>query len=123
MRDDWYGHRDWFTGEPEGDKDEWLDWDHALADAFQHIESFTDSHGLLIWEREDEAVVVEAVRQIDPFEAAKEITTSGKNYKPQPGEYFVPRLKSRRSGGGFQTYEEWVLKDIAAKLEDGKLEG
>lgn len=123
MRDDWYGHRDWFTGEPEGDKDEWIDWDHALADAFQHIESLTDSHGILIWEREDEAVIVEAVRQIDPFEAAKDSVTSGKKYTPKPGEYFVPRLKSRRSDGSFQTYEEWVIKEMAANAEDDRIEG
>jgi len=118
MRDDWYGHRDFFTGIEVGDKDEWLDWDHALADALQTIEDYTDEYGLLAWELADEAVEVDAVKRIHKFRQALEQRTSGsktKPYKPTPGEYFVPRVSSRRKDPEgnevIQSYTEWVEKE------------
>lgn len=101
MGDDWFGHRNVWTFEPEGDKDEWTEWDYLLSRAFQTVEDWTDSHGLLKYEVDDPKgrVYVEAVRKIDKFEEAKEAVTGGKNYKPKPGEYFIPRVEKRS--------EEW----------------
>lgn len=111
MRDDWYGHRDPFTGAKMGDKDEWLEWDHLLADTYQIIEDHTDEYGLLVWEREDEAVAIDAVRKIHPFKESVDLVTSGtanKPYKARPGEYFVPDVSSRRSDDSLQTFRQWI---------------
>lgn len=120
-RDDWYGHRDPLTGEPLGDRDEWISWDHALADAFQTIEDFTDSaSGLPVWQIEDEAVEVDAVKKINKFRKSVEMATKGtekKPYKPSPGEYFVPKIFSRRSDGSVQSFHEWTKK-MSEKPED-----
>lgn len=116
MRDDWFGHRDPLTGEPLGDRDEWLDWDHALAYAFQTIEDYSDSAGLLQWQLDDEAVEVNAIRKINKFQAAVDVMTKsrgGKPYEPKPGEYFVADLFTRRADGHIQTYREWVEKQVA----------
>ena len=103
MADDWFGHRNPFTGEPMGDRDEWIMWDYLLASVDQLIEDWTDSNGLYRWEMEDpkDRVQVDAVRKIDRFEAAKQRRTGGKNYKPRDGEYFVPKV--------WKTSEEWPL--------------
>lgn len=118
-RDDWAGHRHPLTGEEMGDKDEWTSWDHALAGAFQTIEDYSDEYGLLVWERDDEAFEVEAVRKIHPFKRAVDEATRGtekKPYKPRPGEYFVPKVWSRREDeegrGVFQTFREWVESQV-----------
>jgi len=95
--------------------DEWIPWDYALAHAFQTVEDLTDDNGILVWEKEDEAVEIDAVRKIDKFRAALDRATAGtknKPYKPQPGEYFVPKVWSRRSDGSIQSYSEWVRKDL-----------
>lgn len=118
MGDDWFGHRDWFTEAPTGDKDEWTDWDYALARAQQLIEDYTDQHGNLVYEVQDDRVVVEAVRKIDKFEAAKDRITSKKNYKPLDGEYYVPRLEKRSAE--WPTFEEWVA-DQAGQGEKEKI--
>ena len=118
MGDDWYGHRDPMTGLPFGDKDEWIDWDHALLFAFQTIEDFTDKgSGLLAWETDDEYVEVNAIKKINKFQEAVDLKTKGsakKPYKPEPGEYFIPDMFSRRKDENgeevFQTYSEWVAK-------------
>lgn len=119
MRDDWYGHRDPETFEPVGDKDEWLDVDYALLSALQTLEDYTDQHGLLIWEVQDpkNRVEVAAHMKIDPFEAAKEIKTSGKNYKKKPGEYYVPKLTLLSKE--WPTMEEFIEHQIEeARQED-----
>lgn len=120
MGDDWFGHRDPLTWEKTGDKDEWIDWDHILANVLQTIEDFSDQHGLLQWQLDDDAVVVDAVKKIHPFEAARDRKTGHKNYKSVPGEYYVPRLKSRREGGKMQTFREWVeaQAEEAAESQD-----
>lgn len=121
MQDDWYGHRDIFTWAKTGDKDEWLQWDHLLASALQIIEDHTDDHGLLVWETEDPAVVVDAVTKIDKFDRSKERKESGKNYKRPPGARFVPKLWSRRTDENgnqvIQTRLEWI-QDMVAKEPD-----
>lgn len=119
MRDDWYGHRDPFTWEEVGDKDEWLDWDYALIDAVQTIEDFTDDSGILVWEREDPNAVINAVKKIDRFKEAVEDRTSGKNYKAAPGEYFVPDIQPFGEDGELQTYSEWIEREIAVEAEEG----
>ena len=120
MGDDWFGHRDPLTGEPRGDKGEFLSWDWSLLNAFQTIEDYTDSKsGLPIWEMDDERVVVDAVRKVNKFQRSIDERTKGtekKPYKPVPGEYFVPNMWSREkdeSGESvFQTFREWVEKSI-----------
>lgn len=115
MRDDWYGHRDPFTWDEVGDKDEWLDWDYALIDAVQTIEDFTDDSGILVWEREDPNAVVNAVKRIDRFKEAVEDRTRGQNYKPAPGEYFVPDIQPFDDEGELQTYSQWIEREIAGE--------
>lgn len=116
MQDEWFGHRDPFTGEPDGDKDEWLDWDFALVNAFQTIEDYSDEYGLLVWERDDEAVEVDAIRKVHKFKAQVERIQNGKRYKPIPGEYYTPKMTTRRKDEDgnpkYQTYSEWVAKEV-----------
>lgn len=94
MQDKWYGHRT-HKGEKVGDPDEWIRWDYSLAAALQIIEDSTDRHGLLAWEIEPPYIEVEAIKRIDKFQAAVDSRTSGKKYKPEQGEYFVPRILPR----------------------------
>ena len=110
MHDEWYGHRT-VSGREIGDKDEWIDWDYALANAFQTIEDYTDQYGLLAWELADERVEVNANRKTPKFKAAIDRATSGKNYKALPGEYYVPEVFSRDREGRIQTFEEWILAE------------
>lgn len=119
MGDDWHGHRHPLTGEPLGDRDEYTRWDYALMNAFQTIEDYTDDVGLLAWERDDEAANISADRKTHPFHAARDAKTRGKKgkpYEPSPGEYFVPKITSRRKDENgddlFQSYREWVEKSI-----------
>lgn len=51
-------------------------------------------------------VEVVAVKRIDKFEAAKERITQKKNYKPTPGERFVPKVNLK--WGEWPTFKEWV---------------
>jgi hypothetical protein len=118
-QDDHFGHRDPFTHEPTGE-DGWTAWDYALANALQVIEDHTDKYGILVWERDDEAVEIDAVKKIHKFQASVDRLTSGtdkKPYKPAPGEYFVPEIWSRRKDADgnevIQTYEEWLTAMIA----------
>lgn len=102
-----------------GDPSRWTDWDYALGYAIQIIEDFTDQYGLLAWEVEDEAVEIDAVKRRHKFKAAMDRATAGsdkKPYKPEPGEYFVPEVWSRRSDGRIQTFSEWV-QSHAEKVE------
>lgn len=120
MGDDWFGHRDPLTGKPMGDREEYTSWDYALQNAFQTIEDYTDSKsGLLIWEMEDDNAYVTADKKINKFEAARDKKTAGTKNKPyhaEPGEYFIPNLKSHREDEAgkpvFQTLREWVTRQI-----------
>jgi len=121
MRDDWFGHRDYRNGRPIGDKDEWIQWDFHLIHALQIIEDNTDEYGLLAWERDDEAVEIDAVKKIHKFRASVDRITKGsakKPYNPQPGEYFVPDMYSRRSDESIQTYGDWVRRMMPDPEED-----
>jgi hypothetical protein len=118
MRDDWYGHRDPFSGEPQGDKDEWLDWDYALVDAVQTIEDLSDPNsGLLRWELDDDDAVVDAVKRIDPFQESIDLATRGENYKPTPGEKWYPDIY-RYGGGELQTYDQWIEQQARKRNEE-----
>lgn len=124
MRDDWQGHRRISTGLPIGDREEWTEWDHTLLDVFQTIEDYTDEYGLLVWQREDEAVVIDAKKKIHPFKEAVDQKTTGtdkKPYKAEPGEYFVPDMWSKRKDENgnevIQTYREWLTREIEAKSD------
>lgn len=110
MRDPYSGHRDWFTGEVEDDKDEWTDWDYALVAAYQIVQDNTDSNGVLTWENESDNIEVLADRKISKFDASREAKTSGKKYRPQPGERFVPNVHLMY--GEYPTYSEWVEKQV-----------
>lgn len=124
LRDEWVGHRNPLTGEPMGDRDEWTSWDHALAGAFQTIEDYSDEYGLLVWERDDEAVEVDAIRKIHPFKRAIDLATKGsakKPYEPRPGEYFVPKMHTRRKDEDgnekYRTYSEWIEEEVAKNAD------
>lgn len=120
MGDDWFGHRDPFTGVPVGDREEYTSWDFSLLNAFQTIEDYTDQKsGIPIWELEDERVVVGAKRKVNKFQRAideKTKSTEKKPYKPIPGEYFVPDMYSRETDENgeqvFQTFTDWVVKSV-----------
>lgn len=123
MQDDWFGHRDAFTFEPVGDKDEWVEWDYVLLNAFQTVEDWTNQDGLLAYEVDDfqDRVIVQAVRKINKFEAAKESITGGKNYKPRPGEYFVPEtLLQDPENDSWPTMEEYIEGEIAKRAESAE---
>lgn len=119
MRDDWFGHRDWFTGERIGDKDEWLDWDYALIDAEKTIENYTMPSGVIRWEHDDDNLEIQAELFIDKFQEAVDQKTSAKKYKPVNGGRFVPKLISHREDGSYQTYSEWLMSGYEL---DGKMD-
>lgn len=100
-------HRDPITGEPTGSP-EWTRWDYALVHALQLIEDYSDENGMVIWEKESESVVVEAVRKTDRFEAVKERITGASKYKRSAGEYFVPRLSLVPWEKEWPTFKDWV---------------
>lgn len=119
MADDWYGHRDPFTGLPEGDKDEWLEWDYLLLNAFQTIEDFTDpDSGILQWKLDDPAVEVTAVKYIHPWHEAVEARTGGANYKAAPGERFRPVINSRRKDGSTWDIKTWFEEKAKEATEE-----
>lgn len=117
MSDPHFGHRDLETGAPIGDSKEWTEWDYALITAYQTVEDWTDQHGNLVWEVNDphERVIVTAKKKIDKFDAQKTIRTSGKNYKPTPGEYFVSDL-SLKPGAEWPTMEEYVKAEVEREM-------
>jgi hypothetical protein len=125
MGDDWYGHRDPLTGEPQGDREEMTSWDHSLLNAFQTIEDYTDSKsGIPEWVLDDERVVVDAIRKVNKFQRSIDERTKGtdkKPYKPIPGEYFTPEVHSREFDEEgkevFNTFREWVEKSIAKEQD------
>lgn len=107
MADEDFGHRDSITGTPKGDRTKWIDWDFALDQAFHIIEAYTDQDGIYEWQKRDPAQGIDAKRKVNAFHAAKDRITNAKNYKPQPGEYFVPDMKSVRADESLWTYQEW----------------
>lgn len=110
MHDGQYGFRDLHSWKRFGEV-EWLEWDYVLVEALQLIEDYTTDSGLLAWEADSDRVEVEAVRFTDKFEAARERSTSRKNYKAIPGERYRPRVKLRR-GEDWPTFEEWVESQV-----------
>lgn len=112
MQDAWYGHRDAFFEEC-GDKDEWIDWDYALASALQVIEDMTDrTSGIPVWVKESEWVDVSAQKKIDKFQASIDNQTKGsknKSYTPEPGETWVPEIRVRNDRSR-PTYRDYVRK-------------
>lgn len=121
MGDDWYGHRNPLTGQPQGDRDEYLSWDWSLLNAFQTIEDYTEpKSGLPVWEVEGEGVEVDAVKKINKYEASIANATRGSEkhpYKPRPGEYFVPdmwsRVKDENGNQVFPTFRDWIEKSLS----------
>lgn len=120
MSDPHFGHRDFYTGKPHEKSDGWTTWDYALINAYQTIQDWTDQHGNLVYEVSDpkERVIVSAVKKIDQFEAAKTSRTSGNNYKPSPGEYFIPKL-DLKAGQDWPTLEEYIQHQID-EAQDGE---
>lgn len=111
MRDPWFGHRDYYF-EPYGDKDEWTEWDFAIASALQTIEDMTDNHGTLVWFRESDKVDISAKKTIDKFQASIDRQTKGgkdKPYKPSPGESWIPNV-SVAAGVEEPTYREYLQR-------------
>lgn len=109
MQDAWYGHRDFYF-EEYGDRNEWIDWDYALAAALQTLEDLSDQNGIPVWESESERVDIQAKKKIDKFQASIDRKTKGtdkKPYKAEPGESWVPDV-SLRGSGDFPTYREYV---------------
>jgi hypothetical protein len=119
LRDPYAGHRDSYSGEPDGPLDEWTAWDFALAVATQAIKDGTTEEGHLRWEIDADDVQVLVEHDIDKAREAKEIVTSGKDYKPAPGEFLRTRLfhpyydKSSGKEERWQTRSEWFEKLIA----------
>lgn len=120
MGDPDFGNRDPVTGVPTG-HDRWTRWDYALITAYQMIQDWTDQHGNLVYEVNDEKerVIVHAEKKIDQFEAQKTLRTGGQNYKPTPGEYFIPKLELRH-GATWPTLEEYVENELKKKEEAGE---
>lgn len=107
-------HRSPFSGEPFAEP-EWTSWDYQLVHAVQLIEDFTDSNGILVWEKESDKVRIGALQKVDKFEAAKEAITSGKNYKADKGEYFIPDVKLHHwiKEDDWPTHREWIESQIS----------
>lgn len=124
MSDDWYGHRHPLTGSPQGDKDEWTQWDYSLAQAYQTIEYYRDGNGIFQWQKDDPLEDIAAIRKHDAFQAAVDIMTRGtekKPYKPTPGEYFVPDVKVRsgakRPMWNYEVWREHKYAELRDKME------
>jgi len=93
--------------------------------AFQIVEAYTDADGLPEWTRDDPTVRIEAKKKINQFHSSKDSRTSGTNYKPEPGEYYVPDVQMKPGNVKPRTYQQWrenKRKEFLATLDDGKLE-
>lgn len=128
MWDDWYGHRHPLTGKPVGDKDDWVLWDHALAQAYQTIEYYRDENGVFQWQKDDPLEDISAKKKFDPYRASVENMTKGTSkhpYKPVPGEYFVPDVRIRKGAGReMWTYSDWLenkRQELRDKMEQNPL--
>lgn len=116
--DEWYGHRDPFTGKPVGDKTDWVSWDFSLARAYQTIEYYRDQNGIFQWQKDDPLEDIQAKKKIDPFQASVDSITKHQK-EPVSGQYFVPDVRSRRKGGEMWTYADW-LEDRRAKIVESQ---
>lgn len=119
FRDPQFGHRNTFTGEPDGDANDWTPWDYAIATAMQAIEDGTTEEGVLIWELADDNVWVDPVKKWNKVRQAQETITNREGYKSTPGEYFVPELRQHGVEPGkerWQTRAEWIQKSMAERL-------
>src|SRR3954468_5355871 len=92
FRDPYAGHRNYYSGEPDGKLDEWTPWDFALATATQAIIDGTTEEGHLIWEIEADDVDVIAVHDVNKARAAIEMITQAEGYKSTPGEFYRTKL-------------------------------
>lgn len=121
MGDDHFGHRDFITGDPIRDKDEYSDWDHALIVVLQILEDNTNQHGLLRWVAESDRVEISADRKTDKFQASVDQKTKGtkkKPYQPRPGEYFVPGVDVLRGEmPTFREYQEELREKMSKEAE------
>lgn len=119
LRDPYALHRNYFTGDPDGEHDEWTTWDFSLATAVQDIQDGTTEEGHLIWEIEADDVDVIAVHQVNKAREAIELVTGGEKYKAVPGEYYRTRLHhpyhDPESGEEerWQSRREWIEKMVA----------
>lgn len=115
FRDPQFGHRNSFTGEPDGAAADWTAWDYAIATAMQAIEDGTTEEGLLIWELNDDSVWVDPIKKWNKARQAIESITNSDSYKSSPGEYFVPELRQHGVEPGeekWQTRLEWLEKSV-----------
>lgn len=125
LRDPYVGHRDYFTGEPDGPLNEWTSWDFALAVATQAIIDGTSERGLLRWEVDDEAADIAVVHEIDREREAVELVERQEGYKPGPGEWLRTTIHhpywKPESGEPqpFQTRSEWIKKMIEKEKAEG----
>lgn len=104
-----FGHTDPFTGLIVGNADDWIDWDYALASAWQLHEDMIDvNRGLPIHHIQSKRVKVVAELYTDKIDEAidKAQAAKGENWKPKPGQHWIPRLKTV-DGGELPTLEEF----------------
>lgn len=100
MMDDAFGHRDPFTGVPQGDIEQWTTWDHLIANVHQLIVDFTDENGFLAWEKDDpsEAMEILVSTRYDRAKASQdrfEASDRGKRELARPGAYVETRMRLR----------------------------
>lgn len=98
--------------------------DHALANACDVIEYYTDQNGIFQWYKKDPEERIDAIRKTDPFQAGVDRITGGKNYKKLPGEFFVPDIKSGRDDESMWTYQDMVnaeMEELLSKIESDKM--
>lgn len=121
-QDEWYGHRNHFTGEPEGDREEWVPWDFILAQAYQLVTDFTNQYGFLEWESDDPYGVVTVVPELkidkveQSLELGKKNRDTARRLERVAGSKLVPRLKKKKD-------KEWpshveYFKYLAEKYPD-----
>lgn len=111
FRDPYFGHRNSFTGRPDGNANDWTSWDFALGTAMQAIQDGTTEEGHLIWELEQYNVDARPIKRIDKHRRAVDDATGGDKYKADPGEYWITELYQIGVEPGeekWQTRSEWV---------------
>lgn len=113
MSDEWFGHRHWFTGDPQGSKDEWLPEDFMFAQVYQLIDDFTDQYGFLAWEVNDpmQRVYVDTKLDIDRVQQAILIRENSKDTKKRlekvQGSYVKPEVKLINPDDEWPTHAEF----------------
>lgn len=114
FQDYYFGFRDWFTAEPEGDP-HYTEWDFALASAMALIEDYTDNEtGHLIAYEYSPRVEFTPERRIKKSKAAVDRMTNGDKYKPEPGESWVTKPNAI-DGGDLPTISEWIKSESERK--------